>query len=80
MARATGGYVKLKFQHDALLGAFERLIRQRIDSETQSLASGRCADFVDYNVRVARIAAWHLALEDLGAAVKTYLEEDDDDD
>jgi len=80
MVRVTSGHVTLKFQHDALLGAFERLVKQRIDSETHSLASGRCADFVDYNARVARIAAWHLALEDLGAAVKTYLEEDDDDD
>jgi hypothetical protein len=70
----------LKFQHDAFLGAFEKKVMERVDSETNALANGTCADFVDYKIRAERIKSYRLILEDLGQVVKTYLEEDDDDD
>jgi hypothetical protein len=71
---------KLNHQHDALLGAFERKLWDRIETETDALANGRATDFVDYKRRSERIKTLHNALEDLSAVVKTYLEEDEDDD
>ena len=70
----------LKFQHDALLGAYEKRLHERIDTETKALANGQAADFVDYKARAERIKTLHLVLSDLGQVVKTYLDEDDDDD
>jgi hypothetical protein len=70
----------LKFSHDALLGAYEKRLLERVDSETKALANGHAADFVDYKTRAERIKTLHLALDDLSAAVKTYLDEDEDDD
>jgi hypothetical protein len=71
---------KLNYQHDALLGSFERKIMEHIETETEALASGRAADFVDYKRRAERIKTLSQVLEDLSAVVKTYLEEDEDDD
>lgn len=69
-----------KFTHDALLGAYEKRLLERIDSETEALASGRATDFVDYKARTSRITTFKHALDDLSAVVKTYLEEDEDED
>jgi len=71
---------KLKHQHDALLGAIEKQLWERIDTETEALASGRAVDFVDYKRRAERIKTLNQVLDDLSAVVKTYLEEDEDDD
>lgn len=68
------------FSHDALLGAFEAKVHERIDSETNALANGQATDFVNYKVRAERIKTYRQALEDLRAVVKTYLDEDEDDD
>jgi len=70
---------KLSFQHDAFLGALERRFLDRVDSETQSLVSGRCGDHIDYKVRVAVRKAWLDAIDDIAVVAKTYLDEDDDD-
>jgi len=78
--KTSDGKPVLKYQHDALLGAVERRFMERIDSETNALVNGRCADITDYKVRVAVRQAWTHAIEELGAAVTTYLDEDDDDD
>jgi hypothetical protein len=71
---------QLSFQHDGLLGAFENKLVERIDSETEALANGQATDFVNYKVRATRIASYGLALDDLRAVVKTYLQEDEDND
>lgn len=67
------------WQHNGLLAEFEKLIRDRIATETDAILSGRCTDHADYKVRVARRLAYLQTLEDLGDALKTYLKEDDDD-
>lgn len=72
--------LKLNYQHDALLGAIERKLVERIETETKALASGLAVDFVDYKRRAERIKTLNQTLDDLGAVVKTYLEEDEDDD
>jgi len=72
--------MKLHFQHEALLGAFEKKVKERVDSLTEALASGRAVDYADYKSKVAAISAFHLVLDDLRAVVKTYLDEDQDDD
>ena len=71
---------QLHFQHDALLGVFEKKILERIDNETEALKNGRAVDFTDYKKRAERIATWNRCLEDLREVVKTYLKEDEDDD
>lgn len=71
---------QLSFQHDGLLGAYEKHIHERIDSETEALANGQATDFVNYKVRAERIKTYRQCLEDLRAVVKTYLQEDEDDD
>lgn len=68
-----------RFSHDTFLGAFERTLLNRIDSETEALANGKAVDFVNYKVRAERIKTLRLCLADLSLTVKTYLDEDDDD-
>ena len=69
-----------RFSHDAFLGAFEKTLLDRIDSETEALANGKAVDFVNYKVRAERIKTLRLCLNDLSGTVKTYLDEDEDDD
>jgi len=61
------------------LAEYEKLLRERIATETDAILSGRCGDHTEYKVRVERRLAYLRALEDLGTALKTYLQEDDDE-
>ena len=70
----------LNFQHDALLGAFERKILERIETEADALKAGRATDYTDYKKRAERISTWNRCLEDLKTVADTYLQEDEDDD
>lgn len=64
---------------NGLIKAYVETLERRIEKETKALSDGRAVDYVDYKSRVASIKAWNTALDDLGDAVKTYLEEDTDD-
>lgn len=67
------------WQHNGLLAEYEKILRDRIATETDAILSGRCTEHAEYKVRVARRHAYLQALEDLGDALKTYLKEDEDE-
>lgn len=65
---------------DVLLAAYEKKLLSRVDTLTTTITSGRCTDMVEYKAKCAEKNAYLRALDDLETVVKTYLEEDDDND
>lgn len=70
---------KRLFQYHTPLAHFETLILERIEKEETFILAGRCSDHTSYREHVATREAFKTALNDLSEALKTYLQEDDDE-
>lgn len=68
------------WRHQDVLSIAEGELQSRIQKETDAILSGRCTDHLEYKVRLERRKAFVEAIEVLGESLRTYLQEDENDD